>query len=139
MQRYSMTSCLGSRGYDDCDAEMEEDSQYGDWVKYGEAQTIISVKQQEIANLIKELQGCEPYTNTGEKHMETLATSGNYTANDEIYPTEVKFNNGRIVRLVEENGKYFLEVGQLNVVSLRPLVENKAVVCHSCGVEIWTA
>ena len=40
----------------------------------------------------------------------TIAAASNYVANDEIYPTEVKFSNRRLVRIVTANGKQFLEV-----------------------------
>lgn len=37
-------------------------------------------------------------------------TAGNYTANDDTYPTEIEFGNGRVVRVVERDGRTFLSV-----------------------------
>lgn len=73
------------------------------------------------------------------------ARSGNYIADDEVYPAEVRFENGRIVRAVIANGKPFLEVEQdtaptpANVVQLRPEPANKSIRCHTCGAEIVTS
>lgn len=40
-----------------------------------------------------------------------LLISGNYTANDEVYPTEFRFANGRIVRAVKtDDGQAILEL-----------------------------
>ena len=59
-----------------------------------------------LKNVMHDEDGYEEYS---EHHLQTVwnaATtaaakiSGNYVADDEIYPSEVKFANGRVVRVV---------------------------------------
>ena len=72
--------------------------------------------QEALKNVMHDEDGYEEYS---EHHLKTVwdaATeaaakiSGNYVADDEIYPSEVKFANGRVVRVVTTDGNTFLEV-----------------------------
>jgi hypothetical protein len=41
---------------------------------------------------------------------QTKSTEANYTANNEVYPTQIIFDNGRVVTLNYEEGHVFLDV-----------------------------